>query len=479
MTSARPVAATDRADIDCCTIVSKKYVGQALAMIRSYRKHHPRGRFFVLPVDGVPEGIDCNREECEFVSIDALMIPDIDALRMRYTAVELCVSLRPVLLAHLMHAHGAGKIVHLDADLFFTGEMRGLQALLEKHDIILTPHYFSPLPEDGKRPHDRDILMVGTCNAGFFACRKSAETDRVLSWLADRLEKYSYHRPEQFMFGDQRWLDLIPSITNRVHLLKDEIYNVSSWNMHERPLTLDGGRYLVNGEPMAFYHFSGFRPGHPPTLSVYQSRFTLEPGSPLSSLVTDYQRALSEANDEEHRKTGYAYDRFENGAQVSPVIRRIFEEVGGTSRFPHPFGVGAGSFFEWLSSPSEIAGLQNVHTALHRVSLDAMASFPVLNNNEVKRFAAWLFEPKNVKRFNLDALFMRSIESLVPRSARRQENTDGKTGVLERRHAWAPYQLFCKFVRSVIGAKMYNRLKPFRMIPEGSALLDTPPLFKS
>ena len=61
------------------------------------------------------------------------------------------------------------------------------------------------------------------------------------------------------MFTDQRWVDFAPSFFDHF-ILKDPTYNVAYWNLHERDLEWTDGRYLVNGQPLTFFHFSGFVP---------------------------------------------------------------------------------------------------------------------------------------------------------------------------------------------------------------------------
>ncbi len=51
------------------------------------------------------------------------------------------------------------------------------------------------------------------------------------------------------------------------HLVKDVTVNVAYWNLGPRRLTASGGGYLVNGEPLTFFHFSGYDPRRPWLLS--------------------------------------------------------------------------------------------------------------------------------------------------------------------------------------------------------------------
>ena len=71
------------------------------------------------------------------------------------------------------------------------------------------------------------------------------------------------------MFTDQRWVDFVPSFFDH-HILKDPGYNVAYWNLHGREVFSDGDRYLVDGVPLRFFHFSGFDARKPWLLSKHQ-----------------------------------------------------------------------------------------------------------------------------------------------------------------------------------------------------------------
>src|SRR5438445_11396205 len=41
-----------------CTIISRNYLSHARILAQSYARHEPGGRFYVLVVDGLPEGVE-------------------------------------------------------------------------------------------------------------------------------------------------------------------------------------------------------------------------------------------------------------------------------------------------------------------------------------------------------------------------------------------------------------------------------------
>ena len=49
---------TQREGMAACTIVARNYLSQARILAQSYLEHEPNGRFYILVVDGLPEGVD-------------------------------------------------------------------------------------------------------------------------------------------------------------------------------------------------------------------------------------------------------------------------------------------------------------------------------------------------------------------------------------------------------------------------------------
>ncbi|MDD5055204.1 MAG: glycosyltransferase family 4 protein [Candidatus Peribacteraceae bacterium] len=451
--------------MDACAIISANHLGLARVMLTSYRRHNPDGRFFLLLLDEPLPSDDLGG--WTIIRAEELEPADLPALRMLYTAYELSMALRPAFLLHLMRRWNANTLVFADADLYFTGGIDHVNALLERHSFILTPSYLTPIPEDGRHPTDRQFLAAGIYNGGFAGCRKCDETLAMLTWLNERLKKYSFLRPEDDMFGDQRWLDLVPSFMNDLLILRDTTTNAAYWNLHERIITQSGGRYFVNGQPMAFFHFSGFKCGSPPTLSVHQTR--TDPGHhpALMQLCLEYQEHLREVNHEERKRQPYAFDRFENGAGITPVIRRVYEEIDGPKRFPHPFATADDSFYSWLTTPEMRNGkplpINRLHRTIHRMSIEASARFPKPASADLRLFALWLLNAHS-RVLPLDPIFLEPLDVFVRRSGG-EPRTNRMWRCIDRRHSFAPYQLLCRIVKRIIGKKRYDALKPRSEFP--------------
>ena len=130
---------------------------------------------------------------------------------------------------------------------------------------MLIPHNSEPIPTDGRKPTQLDIMLSGVYNLGYVSVAPGVEVDRLLDWWAERLRHDCRVDPSVGFFVDQRWFDLAPGFLSDFAIVREPEYNVAYWNLHSRRLERAGDRYLVDGRELAFFHFSGFDPARPRT----------------------------------------------------------------------------------------------------------------------------------------------------------------------------------------------------------------------
>src|SRR5262249_36926083 len=245
-----------------CTIISRNYLSHARILAQSFREHHPGGRFYVLVIDGLPDGIDLE-SDARVIGPEDLDVPYFFDLCMKYDLTELATAVKPSVLLALLRRYSEHSLIYFDPDILITRRLSELFAAMNRSNVVLTPHLLSPIPVDGLKPSEQDILRAGAYNLGFIALRKSRETERFLEWWQEGLRNFGQFDPADALFTDQKWIDLVPGLFADVSLLNDETYNVAYWNLHSRALPRDGDRFFVNGRPLAFFHFSGFDPRRP------------------------------------------------------------------------------------------------------------------------------------------------------------------------------------------------------------------------
>jgi len=272
-----------------CTIATEAYLPWTLVLFEALARHHPGAARVLLYVRAAGEAARLPViEGAHVIAVEDLVDASTEEdLRRKYTLAELCFAFKPRLLTRCLDRFGE-RAYYLDSDLHVVSPLEEAAIGLETAAAVLTPHLDTPIPGDGRLPSELTVSRSGAFNAGFVGVRDSGETRAFLGWWAARVARYGYVAPEFGYQGDQKWLDLAPTLFTGVAILRDPGSNVGGWNLHGRRIERGEGGYTANGRPLAFVHFSGFDPERPQVLSRYQNRIRLEDQPALAELAREY-----------------------------------------------------------------------------------------------------------------------------------------------------------------------------------------------
>ena len=383
------------------TIVARNYLPYARVLAASLARHNPNTRLQVVLLDDPDHSIHA---EPSFEIIHADELPfdppsELYTMAAIYDVTELATAVKPWAFEHFF-ARGTPVVIYLDPDIEVFDSLGPLEPLTLVHGMVLTPHLTEPLPQDGKRPEDRDLLLSGMYNLGFLAL--SAEVaGTFLPWWRGRLRRDCLNDTTRGLFVDQRWVDFAPSLFAPA-ILNDPGYNVAYWNLPHRVLTLDGDRIAVNGRPLRFFHYSGFSPRTPHLLSKHQHaspRVRLSEVPLLGDLCRRYAAALEEAGFAECDALHYGFAttaaQLPLDARARRVLRRTYseDEAGkGAVSFPNPFSrAGAADVLQRLMRPSPHA--PEVPAYLGEIwseRPDLRVAFHHIASTDAERFLDWV-----------------------------------------------------------------------------------------
>ncbi len=320
-----------------CTIITKNYLAQARVLGESLKAVHPGSPFYVLVVDNIDNYFDPSEEAMRVVPLGALNLTAEKSLCFKYGLVELCTAVKPHWMEYLIRKTGVTRLVYLDPDICVYSAFENLEAQLEKSNLVLTPYITFPY-SDSKTPNEINLLLFGTFNLGFLAISKTEETLRFLQWWKEKLSMGCRNEPALGYFVDQRWMDLAPSLFTGVLLLKNPGYNVAHWNLHYRQLLARERSLLVNGSPLVFMHFSGFRPLVPEQISVHQDRFSMDEIGEWKPFYLDYAAKLKAKGYSTCYLWPYSFAKFDNGEAIPATVRNKYLEMGPSGdAFGDPF----------------------------------------------------------------------------------------------------------------------------------------------
>src|SRR5919201_991058 len=345
-----------------CTIIAGNYLAHARVLAASFGERHPGSTFSVLVIDGDDEA---GAEGAEMLRPADIGIEEPEYRRMAaiYDVTELATAVKPWLLRTLLAREPAEAVVYLDPDIEIFEPLDHLAELARERGIVLMPHIESPPPWDPDDVAQQATMMAGAYNLGFIAVGR--KVGPFLDWWSERLARECLVAPHRGIFVDQRWNDFVPGLFDHV-IERDPSYDVAWWNLQQRELTWDGERYLVNGKPLRFFHFSGFNPLEPYLLSKHQGpspAILLSDRPVLAKICAEYADKVLAAGHERLARRAYGWGELATGTPMDQRMRRLYREAliaherEDSDGPPNPFAPDGGeAFLAWLNEPVDRTG---------------------------------------------------------------------------------------------------------------------------
>lgn len=337
------------ADVVYCTIASANYLPQITTLEESLRRSHPGARFEVLLCER-PEVVAAVSAEVgrRFHGPHEIGCADWRRMAFHYDLMEFNTAVKPYFLRKLLEEHAA--VVYFDPDIVVYDSLAELEGLVLSHDAVLTPHVCEPLGDDGRDPTVLDLNRVGQFNLGFAAFRAGPRTERALRWWEDRCRFDCVVDVENGVFVDQSWANMLVSFLE-AKVLRSERYNMAYWNVHQRTLRLEDGRFVTADGPLVFFHFSSLDLARLGNVSRHQNRVTAAPGTPLREILEQYVRTLAGSPYASCSARPYSFGAFDDGAPIEPGDRQRYRSLSTLDRDagPDPFAARP-----WIRSIHEI-----------------------------------------------------------------------------------------------------------------------------
>jgi hypothetical protein len=323
------------------TSATKSYLPKVRVLSNSLAKYHPEICFIIGMADVVPVGSNLSGFGMhDTITVEQLKMPS--SWIFQHSIVELSTAIKPFIFKKIMELDDCDAILYFDPDIVVYSQLNDLVQAFDKNSILLVPHLTQPdvwsVPEN-----ELIALQFGIYNLGFLGVKNDTKGKQFVNWWAKRLERYCFDDRNKGLFTDQKWADLVPALFEGVAILKSSRFDVASWNAPTRSISRFGNTIMVDGNPIGFYHFTGFDSGaHDIALSK-----GVNSDNPLWDLVKQYRIDIGKPDDD-----SWAYDYFNNGFKITPEHRRLYRNRPDLQRtFPNPFEAdGSRSYFRWFKT---------------------------------------------------------------------------------------------------------------------------------
>lgn len=238
-----------------CIILSKYRLYQGIALYRSIAYNYSNFKVFFLCVD------DEAYQLCQSLRLEnAILLRDNELGDGRLAAAkatrrlnEYCWTLKPFFLLHVLQKYEyIDNAVSLDADICFFDDPTPIFTRQSNYTVLLSEHDYI----DSKNQVEQ---VCGKYNSGFIVFKRCPVTFELLRWWSERCIEWCFDRVEEGRFGDQKYLDSMPRLFEKVQSISTPGVNIAPWNDDKYHFSLRGTKLFVNDSKLICYHYCGLR----------------------------------------------------------------------------------------------------------------------------------------------------------------------------------------------------------------------------
>ena len=334
------------------TSAAVNYLPKVRILCHSIRRYHPEAIIHLALADERPHWLRTEDEPFDSIlGIERLGIPDYRNWTFTHSIVELSTAIKPFALKHLLQLPDCATVLYFDPDMVLFSRVDDILATLETSNLALTPHQTKPEQTlDAIVDNEVASLKHGIFNLGFIGVRNTAEGRRFADWWAERTYHLCWADVENGLFTDQKWVNFAPVFFDGVAIIKSSRHNVATWNLTTRRMTgTFATGFEVDGEPLGFYHFTGFDSGAHRIMAIKNAS-----ASPaVQELITWYEGEIAVADRDPISEWPWAFGRFSDGTPIEFGHRRVYRDHRDLQRaFPDPYEAGTDrfSYLGWCKS---------------------------------------------------------------------------------------------------------------------------------
>lgn len=335
------------------TSITPNYLAKARVLASSLKRFHPEIQFHLVLAEA-ETGLSTEGEPFDaIVSLGDLGLAAKRAWIFEHTVVELCTAIKGLYSERVLACPEVEGVLYFDPDIAVLGSLDPVLEGLHDASILLTPHQIQPEKEpDAIVDNEVCCLRHGVFNLGFLALRNSEVGRSFAQWWSRRLMAFCQIDLESGIFTDQRWVDLAPALFDEILVLRQPGLNVATWNFTHRHLAGKAPYEVeVNGEPLSFFHFSGFDSGAQLWMAIKYA----EAMPVVFDLRNWYIHSCAEMGQREVANIPWQYGFYDNGATVQTEDRRLYRKTPDLRlRFSDPFTTSEpeDSYHHWLQARS-------------------------------------------------------------------------------------------------------------------------------
>lgn len=275
------------------TVCTANYLPYAKSLADSVINFNPSHSFIIILLDKFPSINKSLIGLHTIIFAEEMKLEDFDLMNSKFNIFELSCAMKPYSADFIFKRFtNCEQLFYFDSDTLVYNSLVDAELALEKNSVLITPHLNTYSDFNGRLQIEKNFLKSGVFNAGFFALKKGCDAQDFISWWKLRVKIFGFEYVKDGLFVDQIWLNFAPAYFRFVHVFKHDGFNVAYWNMGERSLTSQKGKFYINDVPLVFFHFSGFDINNPEILSRFLNIYNFKNRPEFLPLFIDYEKKV-------------------------------------------------------------------------------------------------------------------------------------------------------------------------------------------
>ena len=275
-----------------CTIVTKEYLLKTLALYDSICRNSEKNfHLWICAMDQISFDLLSKMKLNQVTVLDARSIENQMLLKAKKnrSLTEYCWTLKASFMKYLLLSNKSiQSILYVDSDVFLYSTPSPLFNALNKRDVVLTCHNFTP------RFHHL-FLQKGHFNAGIVGFKNSRSAIRILNWWERKCVEWCYDEISNNRFADQKYLESIEKAHSSVSIISSLGANAAMWNIEGASIEEREGNVFINNSKLVFFHFSSFYILGENEFDIWRWEYPAMENSIRDSIYTPYIDTLSSA----------------------------------------------------------------------------------------------------------------------------------------------------------------------------------------
>lgn len=232
-----------------CTLFDSNYASKGIALYLSLEQQTDDFVLYVMGMDRKCQEIlsSIGFKHMVVECIDDIDSPELAEAKGNRSRAEFCWTCGSFFTDYFLNKYNLPDITYLDSDLMFFSSPKAIfdELITNNASVGLSPHY-------------KHYNATGKYCVQYVYFKNDIDGCAALTWWKDSCLKWCYSQMEDGKYGDQLYLESMPSLFNNVYEIQHRGHGIATWNQmfykfYDGFLSYKGQNY-----PYVFFHYSGF-----------------------------------------------------------------------------------------------------------------------------------------------------------------------------------------------------------------------------